>query len=245
MCIRDSLCALRGHEVTLYEKSEELGGVFIAAAAPDFKEADKKLLQWYIKQITDLNVKVIMNTEATAELIKQASPDAVIIASGSTPKKLSIPGFDSPKTINAIEMLLEQKPVGEKAVVVGGGLTGCEIAYDLAKNDKKVTIVEIADDILKVPGLCAANSNMLRGLLIYHEVEVLKSTELKEITSSGVTVAIGNQEKEIEADTVIVAVGYDSYAPLVKELTDLKEVYVVGDASQVGNLMDVVWARCV
>lgn len=83
---------------------------------------------------------------------------------------------------------------------------------------------------------------MLRGLLIYHEVEVLKSTELKEITSSGVTVAIGNQEKEIEADTVIVAVGYDSYAPLVKELTDLKEVYVVGDASQVGNLMDVVWA---
>lgn len=236
------LCALRGHEVTLYEKSEELGGVFIAAAAPDFKEADKKLLQWYIKQITDLNVKVIMNTEATAELIKQASPDAVIIASGSTPKKLSIPGFDSPKTINAIEMLLEQKPVGEKAVVVGGGLTGCEIAYDLAKNDKKVTIVEIADDILKVPGLCAANSNMLRGLLIYHEVEVLKSTELKEITSSGVTVAIGNQEKEIEADTVIVAVGYDSYAPLVKELTDLKEVYVVGDASQVGNLMDVVWA---
>lgn len=236
------LSALRGHDVTLYEKTGELGGVFIAAAAPEFKEADKKLLQWYIKQITDLKVKVMLNTEATPELIKKADPDTVIIATGSTPKKLPIPGFDSPKTMTAIEMLLEQKQVGQEAVVVGGGLTGCEIAYDLAKKGKKVTLVEMQDDILNVYGLCAANSNMLRELLIYHQVEVLTSTKLKEINSIGVKVVTDGKERDIKADSVIIAAGYDSYAPLVKELADLNELYVIGDASKVGNLMDVIWA---
>ncbi len=236
------LCTLRGHEVTLYEKSNELGGVFIAAAAPDFKEADKKLLQWYKKQIRDLKIKVELNTEATPELLKKEPPEAIIVATGSKPKKLPVPGFDSAKTIEAIDLLLQNKEAGENVVVIGGGLTGCEIAYDLAKKNKRVTIVEMQDDILNVPGLCAANSNMLRELLIYHQVEVLKSTKLKAITPDGVRVVTGELEREIPADSVILAIGYDSYTPYLQEFKEISpEVYVIGDASHVGNLMDVVW----
>ncbi len=235
------LCAMRGHDVTLYEKTGELGGVFIAAAVPDFKEADKKLLSWYKKQIKDCNVKVKLNTEATPALLQETAPDAVVIATGSTPKKLSVPGFGGGNTIEAIDLLLGKKEVGEKVVVVGGGLTGCEIAYDLAKKGKKVTIIEMLEDILQIYGLCAANSNMLRELLIYHNVEALKSTRLSEITPTGVKVLSGGEERTIQADSVVMAAGYNPSAPLAKELKGISEVYVVGDASRVGNLMNVVW----
>lgn len=236
------LCALRGHDVTIFEKSGELGGVFIAASAPDFKEADKKLLDWYKKQIKDCKVRVKLNSEATSETLQAAAPDAVIIATGSLPKKLPILGIDGNNTIEAIDLLRGNKQVGDSVVVVGGGLTGCEIAYDLAKKGKKVTIIEMLPEILNIHGLCAANSNMLRELLIYHQVEVLKSTRIREITARGVKVVSAGNERVIEADSAVIAAGYDSYAPLQEELKDYPEVYVIGDACQVGNLMNVVWA---
>lgn len=235
------LCAMRGHDVTIFEKSGELGGVFIAAAAPDFKEADKKLLDWYKKQIKDCNITVNLNTEVTPETLKEAAHDAVIIATGSLPKKLPIPGIEGNNTVEAIDLLLGKKQVGDKVVVVGGGLTGCEIAYDLAKKAKKVTIIEMLPEILNIHGLCAANSNMLRELLIYHNVEVLKSTRICEITDKGVKVVSGGVERVVEADSVVIAAGYDSYSPLRENLQDYKEVHVIGDAFQVGNLMNVVW----
>jgi len=235
------LCAMRGHNVTIFEKSNELGGVFIAAAAPDFKEADKKLLEWYKKQIKDCNVTVNLNIEVTPETLKEAAPDTVIIATGSLPKKLPIPGIEGNITVDAIELLRGKKQVGDRVVVVGGGLTGCEIAYDLAKKGKKVTIIEMLPQILNIHGLCVANSNMLRELLIYHNVEVLKSTRICEITDTGVKVISGGAERVVEADSVVIAIGYDSYSPLQEKLQDFKEVHVIGDAFRVGNLMNVVW----
>jgi len=235
------LCALRGHTVTLYEKTGQLGGVFIAAAAPDFKEADKKLLEWYKKQIKDCQVCVKLNSEVTAETIKEAGPDAVIIATGALPKRLPIPGIDTDNVIEAIDLLLGKKQAGERVVVVGGGLTGCEIAYDLAAKGKKVTVVEILPEILKIDGLCAANANMLRELLIYHKVDVLSQTRIKEIAGKGVKVVSAGNERLIEADSVVIAAGYESSAPLQEKLQDCGEVYVIGDAGRVGNLMNVVW----
>ena len=236
------ICRLRGHDVTIYEKSDKLGGVFTSAAAPDFKEADKKLLKWYIKQITDLRVDVRFNTEATPETIKQSAPDAMIIATGARPKKIPVPGIEGDQVIEAIDLLLKKKTAGERVVVVGGGLTGCEIAYDLAREGKKVAVLEMMDDILKIPGLSAANGNMLRELLNHYQVEVHTSARLSRVTPSGVCFTIGREEKRIAADSIVLAVGYDSYAPLAEALGDGGELYTIGDAKQVGNLMDAVWA---
>jgi 2-enoate reductase len=232
------LCKLRGHEVTLFEKSSALGGVFIAAAAPDFKEQDKKLIQWYIKQLQDLNVTIKLNTEITKDMLPGLDADHVIIATGAVPKKLPIPGFDGDNTIEAIEYLLGHKQAGNTAVIIGGGLTGCEIAYDLALKGKKAVIVEMQDDILKIAGLSAANSNMLREIIRYYDIGVHTSAALKEIKDNGVIVKTETGEAFIPADSVILSVGYDAHVPF--DVKSDMPIHVIGDASKVGNLLTVI-----
>ncbi len=230
------LLKMRGHEVTLYEKSGELGGAFIAAAAPSFKEQDKKLLLWYKHELDKLGVPVKLNTEIKPDGIAALGADAVIAATGATARKLPIPGFDAPNAIEAVDYLVGNKEAGETCVIIGGGLTGCEIAYDLALKGKKPIIVEMQDDILKVPGLSAANSNMLREIVRYYNIDVYLSTSLKEITPSGVTVAGKDGEFTISADSVILSVGYVPHNPFAGD----ERVKVIGDAGKVGNLLTVI-----
>ena len=231
------LLKMRGHEVTLYEKSDKLGGVFIAAAAPSFKEQDKKLLEWYKKQLADLKVDIRLNTEVAPDKLAELGADEIIVATGSVARKLPIPGCDGETVLEAVDYLLDKKPVGETVVIVGGGLTGCEIAYDLALKGKKPIIVEMQDDILKIPGLSAANSNMLRDIVRYYNIEVNLSSALKEITAEGVRIAGEDGEKFIAADNVILSVGY---VPEMKFDADAEGVTVIGDAAKVGNLLTVV-----
>ena len=230
------VAAIRGHKVVLFEKGSSLGGVFIAAAAPEFKEQDKKLLTWYRRQMELLGVDVRLNTEATKELIEAVKPDEVILATGSKPRKLPIPGFDAPNAVEATDYLLDKAPVGENVVIIGGGLTGCEIAYDLALKGKKPCIVEMQDDILKIRGLSAANSSMLRELIRYYDIPVYVSAALQEITDEGATVKLedGTLQK-LPADSVILSVGYVSYVPFQWE-----GAHVLGDAEKVGNLLSVI-----
>ena len=239
------ILTLRGHEVTLFEKSDELGGVFIAAAAPSFKEKDKKLLDWYRHQMEKLNVDVRLSTEATAELL--SGYDEVIVATGSSPRRLALPGLDDPNVLEAIEYLRGTKETGKDVVIIGGGLTGCEIAYDLALKGKKPVIVEMQDDILQVPGLCAANSNMLREIIRYHEIPVLTSSVFEGVRSDGkltVSVRTGGEEKVLETDSVIMSVGYVPVRTVSDALESAgypaEKVHVIGDAHEVGNLMSVI-----
>lgn len=227
---------LRGHAVTLYEKSGELGGVFIAAAAPAFKEQDRKLLRWYERQMEKLGVDVRLNSPV--ESLDALEADAVLVATGAEARKLPIPGFDGPNTVEAIDYLRGRKAVGERVAVIGGGLTGCEIAYDLALKGKKPVIVEMQDDILKLRGLSAANSNMLRELIRYYNIGVRLETALKEITPSGVRLAGPEGESFLEADRVILSVGYVPVNPFPAD----PRVTVIGDAAGVGNLMTVIRA---
>ena len=227
---------LRGHAVTLYEKSGELGGVFIAAAAPAFKEQDKKLLRWYERQMEKLGVDVRLNSPV--ESLDTLEADAVLVATGSAARKLPIPGFDGPNTVEAIDYLRGRKAVGERVAVIGGGLTGCEIAYDLALKGKKPVIVEMQDDILKLRGLSAANSNMLRELIRYYNSGVRLETALKEIPPAGVRLAGPEGESFLEADSVILSVGYVPVNPFPAD----PRVTVIGDAAGVGNLMTVIRA---
>ncbi len=231
------LLKMRGHQVTLYEKSGELGGAFIAAAAPSFKEQDKKLLLWYKHELEKLDVDVRLNTAVDPAGIDELGADAVIIATGAQPRKLPIPGFDGPNVIEAIDYLRDRKQAGENVVIIGGGLTGCEIAYDLALKGKKPVIVEMQDDILKVPGLSAANSNMLREIIRYYAIPVRISSSLKEITPKGVVLSEEGGEVSLDADSVILSVGY---VPEMKFNAEDPRVKVIGDAAKVGNLLSVI-----
>ena len=153
------VCAKRGHSVTLYEKSGELGGVFIAAAAPSFKEKDKALITWYKRELAKYpTIQVKLNSEVTD--LSQCQADEVIIATGSVPNRIRVSGAE--KGIEAIDFLLGKQEVGENVVIIGGGLTGCEIAYELYLQGKKPTIVEMQNDLITTKGVCLANTSFLR-----------------------------------------------------------------------------------
>ena len=226
------LCAKRGHTVTLYEKSDKLGGVFIAAAAPSFKEKDRALIEWYRREITVHPIEVKLNTEITD--IKSLEADEIIVATGAKAKRIPIPGVEN--AIEAVDYLLGKKEVGENVVIIGGGLTGCEIAYDLFLQGKKPRIVEMQDDLITTPGICLANTSYLRDCFKTNNVPVYLETGVVKISENSVTIKHGDGTTEdIEADSVILSVGYNP-APVAT-----KGVHVIGDACKVGNLRTVIW----
>ena len=229
------LLAKRGHNVTLYEKTSQLGGVFIAAAAPSFKEKDRDLIKWYIRELAKQPVEVKLNTEVTD--IDLLGADEVIIATGSTPNVIPVKGVKE-YGIEACDFLLGNKTVGENVVIVGGGLTGCEIAYELYLRGKKPVVIEMQDDLITTKGICLANTSFLRDFFKANKVPVHLETSLSEVRADGVNVKTKDgDELFIAADSVIMSTGYRP-APLVKKS---RHVHVIGDASKVGNLRTVIW----
>ncbi len=229
------VCAKRGHSVTLYEKTDRLGGVFIAAAAPSFKEKDRMLIAWYEREIAKYpEITIKMNTEIRD--ISTIEADEIIVATGAKARKIPVKGAD--RAVEAVDYLLGKKAVGENVVIVGGGLTGCEIAYELYLEGKKPVIVEMKNDLIVADGVCLANSSYLRDFFTANKVPVYLETGLSEITESGVTVKDkdGNTS-EIKADSVILSVGYIP-APIAEKK---KNVHIIGDAKAIGNLRTVIW----
>ena len=233
------LCKLRGFDVSLYEATDHLGGAFRAAAAPDFKEDDKRLLAWYEKQLNDLQVPVHLNTPVDNALVEREKADVVIVATGGIKKRIPIPGFDNANVCEAKEYLLEKRELGENVIVVGGGLTGCEVANEIAEKGKKVSIVEMQDDILIVPDLCRVNSDMLRDMLVFNKVDLYCGAMLKEIGEGTITIKQNGEEKQIAADNVIMAAGYNP-TPVQIDVPGV-EVYMAGDCVSISNLLGAVW----
>ncbi|MBQ3146869.1 MAG: FAD-dependent oxidoreductase [Oscillospiraceae bacterium] len=228
------VCAKRGHTVSLYEKTGELGGVFIAAAAPSFKEKDKALIAWYKRELRKYPIDINLNAEITD--IAALGADEVIVATGATPNRIPIPGFE--KGIQAVDFLLGKAEVGENVTIIGGGLTGCEIAYELYLQGKHPTIVEMQDDLITTPGVCLANTSYLRDFFEANKVPVHLETRLNEITDECVTVTDKEGKTfKIAADNVILSVGYKP-APLAAKG---RHIHVIGDAQKVGNLRSVIW----
>ena len=229
------VCAKRGHKVTLYEKTNELGGVFIAAAAPSYKEKDKDLIAWYRREIT--KYPIILKLGEDVKDIAALGADEVIIATGAKANRLPVKGATE-YGIEAVDFLLGKKPVGENVVIVGGGLTGCEIAYELYLQGKKPTIVEMQNDLIVSKYICLANTSYLRDFFKAYNVPVHLESRVTEIREDGVTVEKKNGERiDLAADNVILSVGYKP-APIAKKSA---HVHVIGDAASVGNLRTVIW----
>ena len=224
---------LRGHNPVIHEKSGELGGAFIAASAESYKGKLRDLLAWYRRQMTELGVEVHLNDEVKDLSAFGNAP--VIVATGATPRLLRrVPGYE--KMIEACQYL-RGTATGETVAVIGGGLTGSEIAYELALQGKKPVIVEMKDDLISQKGVCLANSSYLREWFALHKVPVYLETTLKEVRDGSILCTTKDgKEIEIPCDSVISCAGYIS-APL----PEAGKARLVGDCRKVGNLRSVVW----
>ncbi|MBR4551254.1 MAG: FAD-dependent oxidoreductase [Oscillospiraceae bacterium] len=230
--------SMRGHTVELYEKSGRLGGTFIAAAMPDFKEKDKQLIEWYKSELARHPVTVHMNTEV--KNLSDISADEYVIATGAKPNALPIPGWE--KTVNAADYLLDDCSKGDKVAIIGGGITGCEVAYQLALMGKHPFIVETLDDLMKTKMVPAANSMLLRDLLKFHKVPTYLEAMTTDIQDDRIVVKQGGKQLELPCDTVVVSVGYSSGTPLADAKKHPKNVHIIGDAEHVANLKNAIWS---
>ncbi|MCQ2787168.1 MAG: NAD(P)/FAD-dependent oxidoreductase, partial [Bacilli bacterium] len=227
--------AIRGHSVTIYERSSELGGVFIAASNFSFKEKDKALLAWYRHQINKYkNIKVVFNKEIKD--LTEISADEIVVATGATANHLTIPG--NANIIEASDYLTNNVEVKDKVLIIGGGLTGCEIAYDLRLKGKHPIIVEMKQDLIAVKGVCLANSSYLRDYFKLHNVPVYLNSKVNEIKDGKAIIADKNGKTvTVDVDNVITSIGYKANPLANKDVN----IHIVGDAYHVGNLRTVIW----
>ena len=225
---------LRGHYPVIHEKSSVLGGTFIPASAESYKGKLRDLLVWYRRQMQSLQIEVKLNDEVTSASVFGDAP--VIVATGSVPRVLRrVPGHE--KMIEACDYL-NGTPVGDTVAVIGGGLTGCEIAYELALQGKHPIIVEMKDDLVSQTGVCLANSSYLREWFALHKTPVYLETTLSEVMDGAILCKDKDgQTLELSCDSVISCAGYIP-APLEGKG---KNVQLVGDCLAVGNLRSVIW----
>ena len=235
------VCALRGHVASLYEKSDRLGGVVVPGGVPDFKEDDHALLKWYARELRELKVPLAFHTEVTEDLVAKAKPDVLIVATGSKPKILKL--GDASNVYSAADVLNGVKPAGQRTIVVGAGLVGCETALWLHSQGKQVTVVEVADKILALAGpLCHANSMMLHELMAFKAIKVMTSSTVVAPGDGGFLVRTGDKETVVKADSAILAVGYTPERSLYDRVRNkVPEAYLLGDARQVQNIMYAIW----
>lgn len=234
-CEAAIVAAERGHNVTLIEKDNKLGGLWHVAALPPGKTEFLTFVQWQTKKLKDLNVTIKFNTEATAEMLKGLSADEVIIATGGKPFIPPIPGVDGENVHQANDVLMQNCTLGKNVVVAGGGSVGVETAEYLAMYGHSVTIVEMLDDILN--GCERETAMLLRKAIKAYDIPVYTSSKVVRIGSG--TVAIERKGKEIvleEVDSVVIAAGSRPYNMLQSPLEEAGIlVKVVGDSLIVTN----------
>ncbi len=240
-CEAARVLAERGHKPEIMERSDYLGGNLLAAGAPSFKEDDIALVRWYENEMQRLNVPVHFNAPVDPASKLYDEYDAVIVATGATPKKFPL-GENAP-VYTATDALLGKTPIGERVTVVGGGLVGCETALWLAQEGKHVTIVEALDRLMAVnKPLCHANSEMLERLLPFHGVETLVSSSVQKYENGKLLVKTPQGEQQLDCDTVILSVGFREDRGVFDAWENsAKEIYLLGDAKKVANIMYAVW----
>lgn len=240
-CEAARVLALRGHKPELYEKGSRLGGNLLPGGAPDFKEDDIALVDWFTTMLDILEVPVHLDTELSADDIENSDADVVILATGSTPKVFSL--GDDEHVYTAAQVLMKEKDPGQNVAVIGGGLVGCETALWLAQQGRNVKIIEALDRILAVNGpLCHANSEMLERLIPFNGVEVIASAKAAGYRGRILTVETPEGARDITCDSVVLSVGYEENDYLYRQLQfRVPELYLLGDAKKVSNIMYGIW----
>jgi NADPH-dependent 2,4-dienoyl-CoA reductase/sulfur reductase-like enzyme len=235
------IAAERGHRVTLYEKGSTLGGQLILASLLPNKNRIEKFRKYLETQMKKADVKVEMSTELSLSMVEKIRPDAVILATGSSPLTPEIPGINSDHVSTFENILTDKTEGGNTVVIIGGGMVGCEIADFLARKGKSVAVVEMLDAIMK-----EMNPSSVRGALLdilrLEGVNLMVDSQVVKITKKGVIIRNKmGRRKLINADTVIVAAGRYSSNHLSQALEGkIPEVYAVGDLVKPRHILESI-----
>lgn len=232
--------AKRGHRVILCEKENVTGGILQSEQAIDFKYEMYKLGETYTKMALDAGVEFRLNTRVDAEYVKKENPDALIIAVGSRPFVPNIPGIDGDNVVIVNNYYKEKEKVQDEVIVLGGGIAGCECAIHLGKEGKKVTLIEMRDEL-------ANDANKRYRPLLLEEVkkyaDIYTGYMGTEIRGNGIVCKdkTGNI-KEFLGKTIICALGQRSRSEIVEELEGIVPyTAVIGDAVKVSTITQAVY----
>ena len=236
------VCALRGHRVTLYEKSEKLGGVLNIAGASDFKKDLGALLDFKRGQLKGLTgLQVITNTEVTLDIMHGERPDVIFLAAGSSPiRQAPIPGIEGTPLIMPDDIYRGLLPKGKTVLVVGGGAVGCEAAWHLAREGREVNIVEMLPRL--AGDLFMANRGMLLEELDRCGVRIFTGAKVIGLAPGRVRVANEQEEAVLKAEAIVLAIGRradNALAGAARETAD--EVYLIGDCLSPRKIKDAIW----
>ena len=223
----------RGHSVEVFEKTNELGGLFNLAHLAPYKDEVIEANRYLRHMVNKYAIPVHLETEVDEKMVLESMPDAVVIAAGATQRKPAIKGIEISNVIGAREFLESDHVTDKEVVVIGGGDVGCEVA-DIAGNDSKVTIIEILDEVL--PKMKSLQRDNLLTRLKKKDVDILLSTEISLITEDFVRIKNKEGERDIVSGTVIYAIGCDSKKDLATRLEGKIDVHTIGDAAIPGNL---------
>jgi 2-enoate reductase len=236
------VCALRGHDVALYERSDRLGGTLHVAGRADFKQDIARLLVYQVGQLeTSNNVRIRLMTDVTPDAIKSESPDVVFVATGSAPLcEADIRGLGDARWVTPDDVYRDNLPDGKTACIVGGGSVGCETALYLAKQGWSVVLVEMLEAV--TADLFDANRLMLLELLKQYGVNLLTRSKVREAGASFVLVDTPGGEKRFATDLLILCTGRQPVNGLGQAVREhVKEVYVIGDSVAPRKIKDAVW----
>lgn len=229
----------RGHRVVLFEKSDKLGGNLIPAGGLKIKEDMRRYLDWLIRQTErSANVKINLKTEATPEKVSAEKPDIIIVAIGAEPIFADFPGADKKHVVWVGDVDTGKVKVGENIVIIGGGTAGSETALQLAKDGKKVAVVDVLDYMT----LSADWPRGLAYLLEDYGVNFFTETKVDEIKDDSVVVMDKNWKRfSIRADTVILSLGFKPRMEIANRYQNLaREVYMVGDCRKARTVKEAI-----
>ena len=231
------VAASRGHDVDLYEASDHLGGVLWPAATPEFKSELRKMITWWERQLAELPVRIHLGTTITASSPELDGVDDVIVATGAAPVvPASIPGIE--RAVEVVDAHLDRSRVGHRVIVAGGGLSGVDLALELAEDGHAVTVVEMADEI--AADLLIINKITLLRRLEAAGVRVLTGHAVTRVTDTGLVAEGPDGPVELEADTVVAAFGVRADRGLAEALEGRTKVHAVGDCVHPAKVAEAV-----
>ncbi|MGN9165604.1 oxidoreductase [Tissierellaceae bacterium HCP3S3_D8] len=230
----------RGHEVMLCEKSDKLGGIINLMEDISFKKDLRSVKDVLIKRVMERAIKVMLNTEVTPDMIEYLNPDVVVAAIGGSTKLPAIEGIKSNNVILATEISKKEDLIGDKVVIIGGGMTGCEEAVYLAQRGKELTVIGRRPDVI-IDGAYLYREALLNEMKKY-EIEIVTNTECKSIDERGVMARHKNGTETLyECDTIIIATGLN---PKSEEVDSFRkydlEFYNIGDSLKSRKVLDAI-----
>lgn len=234
------ICALRGHKVTLYEKSSHLGGALRLGAVPPGKGDLANLVRSYIDHCTKAGVQMVMETEVSPALVAEKHPDEVILATGSQPFYPSIPGLKESGVVTATQVLAGEVTPGPKVLMVGGGMVGCETAEFLCEIGHQVSLIKRRNEL--APDIIPEHRIYLLENLKEHGLQFTPGAAVEEFIPGGVRYTKNGEQQELSGfDTVVLAMGERPYNPLEQPLKEAGfSVHTIGDAAQVRKALDAI-----